>query len=275
MRASRLRAGVAVLLLWASSAVADYSQTFTGNNTGAPLWQRPVGAGPALSSGTVHYRFHRFTLQAASRCTFYSVQNFDGYLHLYRGGFNPGSPLTNLIDGDDDAEMGIGTSRVPSDLDVNFMTEAQMPAGAYFAVVSGFASGDVGAYQVFVQCEQPPVSTCFFTGYPREQQVCLLNRFAVIIDQVTNSTTGRATPVPLGSNDSAFFWFYSDSNYEVLIKVLDACSINGKFWVFFAGTTNQGFRVVVGDVVTQVVKQYARGEGPPAPAVTDVLAFDC
>lgn len=270
-----LALAITLTLVGLDPAFGARFQSFSGNNRNAPTFTRPSGAGPGLGS-TVHYRSQKFQLLSPSECTIYSAQDYDGYLHLYENSFNPNSPLTNLIDGDDDAELGIGTSRIPSDRDQDAI---DLDAGIYFLVSSGFNSSSEGSFQNFLQCDnqvQPIQGTCFFGGFPREQQLCLRDRFAVSIDNVTNHPgDGRATPVRFASDDSAFFWFFNDKNYEVMVKVLNGCAINGHYWVFIAGTTNQGHRIRVGDVTDNTVLTYTRFEGPPAEAINDTLAFDC
>ena len=267
---------VGCVLLGAVPSLADGYQSFAGNNVGAPTFNRPSGAGPGLSGVQAHYSAQRFLLLDDSVCTIYSTQNYDGYLHLYDGSFSPTSPLTNLMDGDDDAELGVGTSRIPSDLDANSVALA---AGYYTLVNSGFGSSSEGSFQMHVQCNgnvQPIQGLCYFGGYPREQQLCLNDRFGVKIDNVTNHPgDGHATPVRFGSKDSAFFWFYNDTNYEVIVKVLDGCAVNNHWWVFIAGITNQGHRIQIGDVTDGTIRTYTRTEGPPAQAINDVNAFDC
>jgi hypothetical protein len=137
-------------------------------------------------------------------------------------------------------------------------------------------------FQNFVSCNgdvQPThgLPSLSFPEIPLEKQVWLHDRFVVAIDGVSNHPgDGIATPVRFGSQDSAFFWFYNDTNIEVLLKVLNACDFNGHWWVFLAGTTNQAHRVLVADTTTQQVKIYNRALGPPAPAVTDTLTpFPC
>ena len=53
------------------------------------------------------------------------------------------------------------------------------------------------------------------------------------------------------SGDSGLLWFFSPSNPEMLIKVLDGCSINGHRWVFAAGATDLAFNLHVVDVEGQ------------------------
>ena len=75
------------------------------------------------------------------------------------------------------------------------------------------------------------------------------------------------------SDHSGTYWFFGDSNVEVLLKVIDACSLNNRFWVFFAGTTNVGFNVEVTDTRTGVTREYSNPLGLAAPAVTDTQSF--
>lgn len=75
--------------------------------------------------------------------------------------------------------------------------------------------------------------------------------------------------------DSADFWFFSDDNIEITIKVLDACSFSGHYWVFFAAATNVGYTVTVEDLETSRVKTYENPLGTLSPAVGDTEAFPC
>lgn len=250
-------------------AQADFSQVFTGNTRGGPTWNRPNSVGTVVTGTSVAYRVDTFTLLDDARCIIYGAQDYDGYLHLYMSSFDPLDQLTNFVAGDDDGDLGIGTSKL-EDLD--------LMAGFYVLVSSGFSNTSAGRYQNTIHCNlaQPLHGGCSFSAYPRDQQTCHHDRFAVRILNVTNHPSdGRATPVRFGSRDSAFYWFFNDTNFEVQIKVLNGCAINGFWWVFFAGTTNQGHRIQVGDAITQLVRTYDLALGPPSPARTDTQAFPC
>ena len=52
-------------------------------------------------------------------------------------------------------------------------------------------------------------------------------------------TSGTGTAVPLTS-DTGYFWFFGSSNVEAVIKVLNACSLNQRFWVFAGGLIQAG-----------------------------------
>ena len=80
--------------------------------------------------------------------------------------------------------------------------------------------------------------------------------------------------MPEGTDDSALFHFFEPGdNWEVLVKVLDACSVNGHVWVFGASTTDLGYAIRITDTVTGEVKEYRNEAGTPAAAITDVTAF--
>jgi hypothetical protein len=73
------------------------------------------------------------------------------------------------------------------------------------------------------------------------------------------------------------FYFFNQDNWEVLLKVLDACSMpQPRFWVFSAATTNVEYTITVVDTEAQpnqVARSYFKPQGPPAPAITDTNAF--
>jgi hypothetical protein len=68
------------------------------------------------------------------------------------------------------------------------------------------------------------------------------------------------------------FWFFDPTNLELVVKVLDGRSINGRFWVFYGSLTNVEFTLTVTDTQTGAVKAYANPQGQLA-SVADTLAF--
>lgn len=88
------------------------------------------------------------------------------------------------------------------------------------------------------------------------------------------SGTGKAVPIP-SAPDSGLFYFFSANNLEMLIKVLNACGVNNRYWVFFAATTNVEFAVVVTDTQTGRTVSYFNPLSTPAPPVQDTNAFQC
>jgi virginiamycin B lyase len=73
-------------------------------------------------------------------------------------------------------------------------------------------------------------------------------------------TSGMGQPVTL-TNDSGYFWFFSPSNIEITVKVVDGRPVNDHFWVFIGGMTNVHFSLVVQDTVTGKSKTYTNPQG--------------
>ncbi|MCH9650749.1 MAG: hypothetical protein K0U98_21140 [Deltaproteobacteria bacterium] len=260
--------------LLAVEPVCAAVQSFAGSTVNQPRWNRPIESGPNISAFAVTYSRQNFFLPEEAFCTINSSQDFDGYLHLYRNIFNPDQPLDNLVEGANDGSLGPGSSQIPAD---PTSTSLLLFSGSYTLVTSGFDELSQGTFQNTIQCDGgvQPQSSCFQSGTDRSKNVCLRNSFAVRVDQVTNhASDGVATPVRFASTDSAFFWFFSPLNYEVIVKIINGCSVNGHFWVFAAGTTNQGHRISV-FTLGSPAQFYTRSEGPPAPAITDTAAFPC
>jgi hypothetical protein len=90
------------------------------------------------------------------------------------------------------------------------------------------------------------------------------------------SGDGQAIPLAsLGVSHGGLFWFFGQDNPEMLLKVLNACAVNGKFWVFFSAGTNVGFTLTVTDTVSHNRRFYVNPDLNPAPPVQDGNAFPC
>jgi hypothetical protein len=100
------------------------------------------------------------------------------------------------------------------------------------------------------------------------------NRFKVEVHWRTQDGTSGVGHIDEITPDSAVAWFFNPDNKEMLIKVLDACTL-GNYWVFFAATTNVDFTVEVTDTVTGVVKEYKNPANNPAAPVQDTFTFAC
>lgn len=90
--------------------------------------------------------------------------------------------------------------------------------------------------------------------------------------QLQNGSKGPGQPVLLTS-DTGYFWFFNASNVEFVIKVLDACGINNRFWVFAGGLTNVRVDIRVTDTATGGFKNYSNPQGKPFQPVQDTNAF--
>jgi hypothetical protein len=104
--------------------------------------------------------------------------------------------------------------------------------------------------------------------------LCLNDRFLVDVEwRATPASSGVGRTVSCSSDDSGLFWFFAPENWELMVKVIDGCGLNNRYWVFSAATTNVFYRMEVFDVRAGAQKIYFNYPGPPAPAVTDTSAF--
>ncbi|MEM7479998.1 MAG: hypothetical protein AAF481_02395 [Acidobacteriota bacterium] len=110
-----------------------------------------------------------------------------------------------------------------------------------------------------------------------ESVVCLQEgRFKVSVDvQDDISPSGRAaTAVPVTS-DTGSFWFFSEDNVELLVKVLDGRPVNGNFWVMFGSLSNLPYTVRVRDTLTHIEREFTNPRGRLASrAIVDAFPDD-
>ena len=99
------------------------------------------------------------------------------------------------------------------------------------------------------------------------------DRFDVSVtwrDPQGNTGSGRAVPL---TSDTGYFWFFNEANIELVIKVLNACTINQRHWVFAGGLTNVEATITVRDKMTGSVKTYHNNQGTAFQPVQDTSAF--
>ncbi len=110
---------------------------------------------------------------------------------------------------------------------------------------------------------------------PSATALCLNGRFQVTAtwQAASQGTGGQGMAAPLTAS-TGYFWFFDESNVEVIVKVLDGCESNGNYWVFAAGLTNVGVTLTVTDGQTQLVQTYTNDDGVAFQPIQDTSAFD-
>ncbi|MEM9554722.1 MAG: hypothetical protein AAGC60_10720 [Acidobacteriota bacterium] len=91
-------------------------------------------------------------------------------------------------------------------------------------------------------------------------------------DGKKNTGPGRAVAL---SDQTGLCWFFDAINFEVLVKMVDACGFSGMRWLFIASTTNVEMTIRVIDQVTGQTETYANPLGQRAEPVIDLAAFGC
>jgi hypothetical protein len=87
--------------------------------------------------------------------------------------------------------------------------------------------------------------TCAATA----QVVCLGGDHRFRVDarwRIPNGDRGHAW-LRTFSSDSSYGTFFDAANVELVVKVLDACAYNNRFWIFAAGLTNVEVELTVAD----------------------------
>jgi len=110
---------------------------------------------------------------------------------------------------------------------------------------------------------------------PGDTTLCLNNgRFqaqAIFSAPSLGLSNAPAQAVSLTS-DTGYFWFFSASNVEIALKVVDGRALNNFFWVFYGALSNIEYTITVTDTATGTVKTY-RNEPGRLASVADVSAF--
>jgi hypothetical protein len=84
---------------------------------------------------------------------------------------------------------------------------------------------------------------------------------------------GVGSTAACGTPDTGLFWFFDPANWELMVKVLDGCAINGRHWVFLAGTTTVEYTLTVTDTLTGQSAVYHNPLGQAALAVNDTSSL--
>lgn len=270
-------------LLVPLAAAADLS--WSGNLIiGNGVFQRPTEDGSALADqGAVRYQALSIFVDQTGVYTITSDQRvfpsetewWDGFLALYAAPFDPQQPLRNLIAANDDGPHGFATSQIT----------VPLVAGVVYRVVTTEATPRGPALDNFNNAVTGPgdvrISPCFPLGdefdlFDFEREISLLDETYCTTIRFRDAQGGEGTarPVPLRSNESALFWFYDPDNWEVQVKVLDACPVNGHRWVFISGTTDVELEIEVRESVFRQ-RTYDKPIGEPMRAILDTAAFSC
>ena len=84
--------------------------------------------------------------------------------------------------------------------------------------------------------------------------------------------SGAAHASDARTPDAGLFYFFTPDNWEVLVKVLNGCAVNGHYWVSIASGSDLGLDLVVRDTRTGAERRYTKAPGKP-DAFSDLSAF--
>lgn len=163
-----------------------------------------------------------------------------------------------------DGPLGEGTALV--------LTASDLTEGRHrIALTATDSRGDSTTRTVTIDVGRLAAQGCL----PDDDTLCLNNgRFAVEIEWADfNGNQGPGTAVTNGTVDSGMFWFFDEDNWEVLVKVIDGCIVNDRFWFFAAAPTTVEYSLRVVDTFTGSTTTYRNPARNASPAITDTDAF--
>ena len=104
--------------------------------------------------------------------------------------------------------------------------------------------------------------------------LCLSNsRYKVQSQWITrDGASGAGQVIPL-TGDTGAFWFFSPSNVEMVVKVLNGCGLNSRYWTFAGGLTDVNVILTVTDTQTGAIQTYTNPQGTPFEPIQDTNAF--
>ncbi len=153
------------------------------------------------------------------------------------------------------------------------------PSGQLASVADTSAFGPRGAREQSIAAASSPAlvekktSPITAACAPSSTRLCLnQDRFAVEISwKDFEGKTGVGKAVTM-TGDTGYFWFFNESNVEVVLKVLDGTAVNGHHWVFYGALSSVEYTITVTDTQTGEVNTY-RNPGGRLASVADTGAF--
>ncbi len=119
---------------------------------------------------------------------------------------------------------------------------------------------------------------------PSAQAACTANgttlclnggRFSVQAQWTTGDGTSGAGQAVALTGDTGYFWFFTQNNVELVVKVVDGCVFNASHWVFAGGLTDVAVVLTITDTQTGTTRVYQNPQGTPFQPIQDTGAFTC
>lgn len=198
--------------------------------------------------------FYAFNGTAGQQVTINMTSSFDTFLFLL-------DPTATVVATDDDGGGGTN-SRIVFTL---------TSSGSWFIAANSFNANTFGAYTLSLTC----------TGggggggcTPNATTLCLNNgRFRVTATFATTAGQSGNGMAVSETSDTGMFWFFSANNIEMIIKVVNGCALNSRYWVFAGGLTNVAVTITVTDTSNGTTRTYINPQGVAFQPVQDTNAF--
>ncbi len=134
-------------------------------------------------------------------------------------------------------------------------------------------TGAAGAHTLRASGTQVATTTVGGEECSSEGVLCLRDgRFLLDIgwrDFVGNTGYGHTE---LLTTDTGYFWFFRDTNVELVVKALDGTVVNGRFWIFYGALSSVEYELRVLDTVSRRLKSF-KNAPKSLTSIADTSAF--
>jgi hypothetical protein len=176
----------------------------------------------------------------------------------------------------------IGPSWSPSD-DQHFFVcvdtngPVQQPAYGGSSILGGPPTSALGQVGFFPEYRTLGIRAKFgdeiAACIPSATAMCLNGgRFKVEATFTNQGSTQSAKVVKL-TDETGYFWFFSASNVEAVVKVINGCGLTNSFWVFAGGLTDVNVVLKVTDTKDGTFKTYTNPAGTAFRPIQDTQAL--
>lgn len=144
--------------------------------------------------------------------------------------------------------------------------------GVYDVIASTGTPGTTGGYDVTVACL--PIEAADFTPCTGGDELCL-DGGRIRVEtwwQTADGSTGRGVGNRI-SDDTGYFWYFTEGTAEVMVKALDGCEVNGHKWVFAGGLTDVHTAIRVTDTEAQESVWFFNPHRTPFRAIQETTAL--
>jgi hypothetical protein len=218
---------------------------------GADLPVSPGSLETSFTASQLHPRVTLVTMVAPSPDWFVGVDS----LPLFTGGAWARRRTATLYAWD--AGTDSGSTYRTADID----TQPRQLVRPFFA--RPFDTGQPLGRFVFERLDAPATPTLDLLG----------GRFRVeVVWETAEGASEAGLPRSL-SDETGAFSFFSQANLELIVKVIDGCALNQRYWVFAAGLTNVGVLLRVTDTQTDETWTFENPVGQAFPPVQDTNAL--
>jgi hypothetical protein len=155
------------------------------------------------------------------------------------------------------------------------------PDGTLFLTTNEIPPGGIQALSPTGGLTQLVPSSALFVALgitlacdPDVNQICMLDgRFRAEVAWTTQQGThGVGHPVRY-SDATSQFWFFSPDNLEMVVKLINGCSLNQQYWVFAGGLTDVAMTMTVTDTQTGRAKVYKNPQSTAFKPIQDTSAL--